>query len=143
MGTAMIGFVGNIAEMTEVNSGFRHVVYSGAKLQLGLMALQPGEDLGGEIHPETDQFYRVEAGKGLMVIDGVTHRVSVGHCALVPGGTHHNLICTGHEPLKVFTICGPAQHLDQVLQQTKADAEAEGQGYDGQTTEREAEVLRV
>lgn len=139
----MIGYVANIEKSTEENTDFRRVLYSGSKLQLVLMSVAPGEELGGEIHAETDQFFRIEEGKGRIVIDGVPHKVEAGDCAVVPAGTHHNLICTGHEPLKIYTIYGPPHHLDQLVQKTKAEADASDEAFEGQATEQAAEVVRV
>ncbi len=79
--------VANIEELTEENSDFRRVLYSGTRLRPVLMSLDPSEELGGEIHPETDQFFRIEDGKGRIVIDGVIHKVEAGDCAVVPAGT--------------------------------------------------------
>ncbi|MGK2941896.1 MAG: cupin domain-containing protein [Immundisolibacter sp.] len=132
----MIGYVANIKELTEDNTDFRCVLYSGSKLQLVLMSLDPGEEIGGEIHPETDQFFRVEEGKGRIVIDGVTHKFKAGDCAVVPAGTHHNLICTGHRALKLYTIYSPPHHRDQLVQKTKAEAEASDDAFEGHATEQ-------
>lgn len=139
----MIGFKGNIEELTEENANFRRVLYSGTKLQLVLMSLAPGEEIGGEIHADTDQFFRIEDGEGRLVIDGTTHKVGPGDGAVVPAGAHHNVICTGHEALKLYTIYGPAHHQDQLVQKTKAEADASDEAFEGQTTETVAETVRV
>lgn len=139
----MIGFSGNIEELTEENTNFRHVLYSGTKLQLVLMSLEPGEEIGGEIHADTDQFFRFEDGEGRLVIDGKPHKVGPGVGVVVPAGAHHNVICTGHEPLKLYTIYGPAHHQDQLVQKTKADAKASDESFAGKTTETKADVVRV
>lgn len=139
----MIGYFGNIEELAEENTDFRRVLYSGAKLQLVLMSLPPGAEIGGEIHADTDQFFRIEDGKGRAVIDGVTHKLGPGDGIVVPAGAHHNVICTGHEPLKLYTIYGPAHHQDQLVQKTKADADASDEAFDGDATEQAAEVVRV
>jgi mannose-6-phosphate isomerase-like protein (cupin superfamily) len=139
----MDGYVANIEGLTEDNSDFRRVLYSGAHLQLVLMSVLPGEELGGEIHTDSDQFFRIEAGKGMIVIDGVTHKVKSGDCAVIPAGAHHNLICTGHDALKVYTLYGPAHHRDQLVQKTKADADASDEAFDGHTTEQAAKTMQV
>ena len=95
----MIGYFEKIEKLAEENTDFRRVLYSGTKLQLVLMSLPPGGEIGGEIHSDTDQFFRIEAGKGRAVIDGVTHKLAPGDGIVVPAGAHHNVICTGHEPL--------------------------------------------
>jgi mannose-6-phosphate isomerase-like protein (cupin superfamily) len=139
----MIGYIGNIEELTDDNSDFRRVLYTGAHLQLVLMSVPPGQELGGEIHADTDQFFRVEDGKGRIVIDGVPHKVGSGDAVVVPAGAHHNVICTGHEPLKLYTIYGPPQHRDQLVQATKSEADASEEKFDGEATEHAAEVVRV
>jgi mannose-6-phosphate isomerase-like protein (cupin superfamily) len=139
----MIGYVANIAELTKVNTDFRRVLYSGLKLQLVLMSVAPGEELDGEIHAEADQFYRIEQGTGRIVIDGVTHKVQPGDCALVPAGAYHNLFCTGHEPLKICTIYGPPHHRDQLVRKTKAEAAASDETFEAQATEHAADVVRM
>ena len=136
----MKGYFGNIEELTEENADFRRVLYSGSKLQLVLMSVAPGEELGGEIHSDTDQFFRIEDGKGMIVVDGVTHKVSEGDGVVVPAGAHHNVICTGHDPLKLYTIYGPPHHRDGLVQKTKADAAATDEAFDA-PTERTAGVV--
>ena len=139
----MNGYFGNIGEMAAENTNFRRVLYSGAKLQLVLMSIDPGSEIGGEIHSDTDQFFRIENGKGCAVIDGVTHKLGRGDGIFVPAGAHHNVICTGHEPLKLYTIYGPAHHRDQLVQNTKAEADASDETFEGQTTEKKAGVVQV
>ncbi len=139
----MIGYVADIEELTEENTDFRRVLYSGSKLQLVLMSVEPGEELGGEIHTDTDQFFRIEDGEGRIMIDGVTHKVKSGDGIVVPAGAHHNLICTGHLPLKVYTIYGPPHHRDQLVQKTKAEADASEEAFEGEATEHVADVVRI
>lgn len=139
----MIGYVANIEELTDENTDFRRVLYSGTKLQLVLMSLEPGTEIGGEIHADTDQFFRIEEGKGMVVIDGVTHKVKAGDGIVVPAGAHHNVICTGHDALKLYTIYGPPHHRDQLVQKTKAEADATEEPFAGQASEQAAEVVRV
>ena len=97
----MIGFFGNIEDLTEKNTDFRRVLYSGTKLQLVVMSVAPSTELGGEIHDDTDQFFRIESGRGMVVIDGALHKVKAGDDIVVPAGAHHNVICTGHEAMKL------------------------------------------
>lgn len=139
----MIGYVENIEELTEENTDFRRVLYSGSKLQLVLMSLEPGEEIGGEIHSDTDQFFRIEDGEGRCVIDGATHKIGPGDGIVVPAGAHHNVICTGHEALRLYTIYGPAHHQDQLVQKTKAEADASDEKFEGHATEQAAETVRV
>ena len=139
----MIGYVANIEELTEENTDFRRVLYSGTHLQLVLMSVAPGEELGGEIHSDNDQFFRIEDGKGMIVIDGVTHKVGSGDGIVVPAGAHHNLICTGHDVLKIYTIYGPPHHRDQLVQKTKAEADASDEDFEGEATEQADEPVRL
>ena len=139
----MIGFTVNIEEQTEANTDFRRVLYSGSRLQLVVMSVAPGEELGGEIHDDTDQFFRIESGKGRIVIDGVPHKVKAGDGVIVPAGAHHNVICAGHDALKLYTIYGPPHHRDQLVQKTKAEADASDEAFDGKATEHPADPVRI
>jgi len=139
----MNGYVANIEDLTEKNTDFRRVLYSGTKLQLVLMSLEPGTEIGGEIHSDTDQFFRIEEGKGRVVIDGTPHKVGPGDGFVVPAGAHHNVICTGHKALKLYTLYGPPHHEDQLVQKTKAQADASDEAFSGAATEQAPEVVRV
>jgi mannose-6-phosphate isomerase-like protein (cupin superfamily) len=129
----MKGFVGDIESLTEDNTDYRRVVYTGRHLQLVLMCLQPGEEVGEEVHEGHDQFFRIEVGEGEVLIDGARNKVAADHGIIVPAGARHNVINTGAGPLKFYTLYGPPEHRDGVLQPTKAD-EAE-EHFDGKTTE--------
>jgi mannose-6-phosphate isomerase-like protein (cupin superfamily) len=130
----MTGYVADIEDLTEANKDFRHVLYTGHNLQLVLMALKPGQDIGAETHATHDQFFRIEQGRGEVVIDGVTHKVRSGTGIVVPAGAHHNLINTGDKPMKVYTIYGPPNHVDQLEQSTKFMAQAPSEHFDGKVT---------
>jgi mannose-6-phosphate isomerase-like protein (cupin superfamily) len=129
------GFVGNIEALTEDNDDFRRVLYTGHNLQLVLMAIPPGEEIGEEIHDDRDQFFRIEAGTGEVWIDGVCNFVKADDGVIVPQGAKHNVIATGSEPLKVYTIYGPPEHIDGTVHKTCADARAAHEHFDGKTTE--------
>lgn len=131
----MKGFVDNIEEMTEHNSDFRRVLYTGKQMQLVLMSIQPGEDIGEEVHPNRDQFFRVEEGEGEAWIDGHKSKVQSDFAILVPAGARHNIKNTGKKPLKLYTLYGPPEHADGTVQVTKADAMASVEHFAGQTTE--------
>ena len=118
----MKAFIGNIEDRTELNRDFRRVLFTGPHLQLVLMSLEPGEELGEEIHHNTDQFFRVEEGKGEAWIDGRMTQVESDMAIVVPAGTRHNLKNTGHKPLKVYTLYAPPEHADGTVHHTKADA---------------------
>jgi len=131
----MKGFVDDIEELTEGNTDFRRVVYTGKHLQLVLMCLQPGEEIGEEVHEDHDQFFRIEEGQGEVWIDGRRSAVKGDVAVIVPAGARHNVVNTGDEPLKLYTLYGPPDHKDGVVHATKADAEASEEHFDGGTTE--------
>lgn len=134
MTTHMKGFVHNIEEATMANNDFRRVLYTGKHSQLVLMNLKPGEEIGSEVHGDTDQFFRFEKGQGKVVIDGVEHSVSDGSAVIVPAGAQHNVVNTSaDENLKLYSIYSPAEHKDGTVHPTKADAVEEH--FDGVTTE--------
>jgi mannose-6-phosphate isomerase-like protein (cupin superfamily) len=129
------GFVDDIEELTERNKTFRHVVYTGHHLQLVVMSLKKGAEIGEEIHVDHDQFFRVEKGKGVVVIDGAKHKVRSGDAVVVPAGVRHNVINTGKKPLKLYTIYGPPDHPDGLTQKKKPDGPPSDEPFDGTTTE--------
>lgn len=132
----MNGFVEDIENLAEENSDFRHVLYTGKYLQLVLMSLKPGEEIGDEVHADRDQFFRVEKGKGHILIDGKTHKIKSDDAIVVPAGARHNLTNTGDKPLKLYTLYGPPNHVDQLIQATKAEASASKEFFAGVTTEQ-------
>jgi mannose-6-phosphate isomerase-like protein (cupin superfamily) len=129
------GFIANIEALTESNKNFRRVLYTGKKLQLVLMALEPGQDIGEEVHDDVDQFFRVEKGEGEVRIDGVATPVKSDDAFIVPAGAKHNVVNTGNEPLKLYTIYAPPEHRDGIVRATKAEAQAGEAHFDGKTTE--------
>jgi mannose-6-phosphate isomerase-like protein (cupin superfamily) len=131
----MKGFVGDIEDQAEDNSDFRRVVYTGKNLQLVLMSLKPGEDIGEEVHKDRDQFFRLEKGKGEVLIDGKRSKIKGDDAVLVPAGVRHNIINTGEKPLRFYTLYGPPEHRDATVHATKADAQRMKEHFDGKTTE--------
>lgn len=132
----MKGFVTNLEQETVANSDFRRVLYTGHHTQLVLMTLQPGEEIGSEVHPNIDQFFRFDEGEGKVVIDGVEHEVRDGFGVIIPAGAEHNVINTSvDKPLKLYTLYSPAEHIDGTIRATKADAIAQPEEFDGKTTE--------
>jgi mannose-6-phosphate isomerase-like protein (cupin superfamily) len=131
----MKGFVGDIEDLTEQDADFRRVLYTGKKLQLVVMALEPGEDIGEEVHSDRDQFFRIEEGKGEVSIDGHTMDVKSDFGILVPAGARHNIRNTGKKPLRLYTLYGPPEHEDGTVHSTKADALRATEHFSGQTTE--------
>lgn len=133
----MKGYHDNIERQTTQNEDFRRVLYTGKHLQLVLMTLQPGEEIGSEVHDDRDQFFRFEEGEGEVAIDDNRHSVADGSGVIVPAGARHNVRNTGQGPLKLYTLYGPPEHKDQVVQSTKAEADARhhDEEWDGATTE--------
>jgi mannose-6-phosphate isomerase-like protein (cupin superfamily) len=122
----MTGYVGSIEKQTLNNSYFRQVVFTGKHAQLVLMCLQPGEEIGSEVHPNVDQFFRIEQGEAKFVFDEIDEKLMRdGDAIVVPAGTHHNVVNTSKKaPLKLYTIYSPPNHPDGTLHKTKAEAEA-------------------
>ena len=136
----MKGYNANIEQLTLENGNFRKVLYTLQGMQLVLMSLKPGEEIGAEVHPENDQFFRFESGKWKVLIDESVYEVEDGSVIIVPKGSNHNVINTSDtEELKMYTIYTPAHHKDGVIHATKAIAEeAEHAGtdeFDGKTSE--------
>lgn len=129
----MKGFVQDIEAIAIGNVNFRRVLYTGRHCQLVVMALKPREEIGAEVHA-LDQFFRVEAGRGDAVLDGTRTAIRAGSAVLVPAGTLHNIINSGTEPLKLYTLYAPPHHRDGVVHATKADAEADTEHFDGRTS---------
>ncbi len=119
----MKGYHSNIEELTLANNYFRQVLYTGAHSQLVLMCLQPGEDIGEEVHGNVDQFFRFEQGEGKAILDGEEVVFKADDVVIVPAGTNHNIINTSMtDPLKLYTIYSPANHPDGTVHKTKAEA---------------------
>jgi mannose-6-phosphate isomerase-like protein (cupin superfamily) len=123
---AMIAFIGPIAKLTLENTDLRRVFYTGKHAQLISMCLAPGEESGGEVHPNVDQFFRIEAGESKFVLNEKQELVvRSGDAVAVPSGMHHNVINTSKAaPLKLFTIYSPPNHPAGKVHKTKAEAEA-------------------
>jgi len=131
----MKGFIVDIEEKAEHNSDFRRVLYTGKEMQLVVMSLKPGEDIGEETHRDTDQFFRVEKGKGEVWIDGARTTIKSDMAIVVPSGARHNIKNTGDKPLKLYTIYAPPEHVDGTVHIQKADAKASKEHFAGVTTE--------
>jgi mannose-6-phosphate isomerase-like protein (cupin superfamily) len=128
----MKGYVTNIEKETLENENYRKVLYTGKSSQLVLMTIQPGDEIGMEVH-DLDQFIRLEAGKATVILDGVEHEVEDDWAVVIPQGTEHNVINTGDEPVRLYSIYSPPEHKDGTLHPTKADDKEEH--FDGVTTE--------
>lgn len=119
----MTGYVSNIEEKTLANNNFREVLFTGKYCQLVVMNLLPGEEIGMEVHPSVDQFFRVEKGTGKVIINGEESEISDGTAIVVPAGTEHNVINTSEtEELKLYTIYSPPNHPPGTIHQTKEEA---------------------
>ena len=133
----MKGYVENIERETLANEDFRRVVYTGKNLQLVLMTLPPGCDIGEEVHEDRDQFFRIEEGRGTIYIDGAPNRVEDDFAVVVPAGARHNVVNDGDEPLRLYTIYGPPEHRHGTVHKDRAQAERdhERDHWDGETSE--------
>jgi len=129
----------DIEEKTKNNPNFRHVLYTGHNTQLVLMSIAPGSEIGSEVHPENDQFFRFEAGQGEVTVDDQTYEVGDGSVVIVPAGAQHNVVnISATESLKLYTLYSPPHHQDGIIRVTKEEAEANEADFDGVTTEQSA-----
>lgn len=121
----MAGYIVSIEKKTLDNNYFRQVLFTGKYVQLVVMCLQPGEDIGNEVHAKVDQFFRIEQGEAAFVFSGKgTHLVKDGDAVTVPAGTYHNVINTSKtEKLKLYTLYSPPNHPDKTVHKTKVAAE--------------------
>ncbi|MGV3504680.1 MAG: cupin domain-containing protein [Adhaeribacter sp.] len=132
----MKGFNTNIEKATLENANFRKVLYTAKNMQLVLMSLKPGEEIGEETHPDNDQFFRFEGGTGKCLVDGHEYDVKDGDVVIIPAGARHNVKNVDNaSALKMYTIYAPPHHKDGLVHPTKEDAEANDPDFDGVTTE--------
>jgi mannose-6-phosphate isomerase-like protein (cupin superfamily) len=131
----MKGFVGDIEKLAEDNDDFRRVIYTGTNMQLVLMSIAPGEEIGDEVHTDRDQFFRVEDGVGEVLIDGNRSKIKDDDAIVVPAGARHNIRNIGNKPLQLYTLYAPPEHRDGTVHATRADAKAAKEHFDGKTTE--------
>jgi mannose-6-phosphate isomerase-like protein (cupin superfamily) len=131
------GYVDDIDRATVENDDFRRVLYTGKNLQLVLMTLQPGEEIGEAVHDDRDQFFRIEEGKGTVYIDGAANEVEDDYAVIVPAGARHNVVNRGSLPLRLYTLYGPPEHRDGTVHTDKAQADADHDNdhWDGETSE--------
>ncbi len=129
----MKGYITNIEKETLENENYRKVLYTSRYSQLVVMVLQPGEEIGMEVHGDIDQFIRIEQGQGKVVLDGAETEVEDDFAIVIPAGTEHNVVNTGVEAMKLYTIYSPPEHKHDVLQAAKADEYEEH--FDGVTSE--------
>jgi len=118
-----MGYADNILDRTLENSNFRKVLYTGKFMQLVVMSLKPGEDIGEEVHQTVDQFFRIEKGEAKVVMNGEETLLTDDMVAIVPAGTLHNVINTSIDmDLKLYTIYSPANHPENTVHATKEEA---------------------
>lgn len=130
------GFKTSIEQETLANENFRKVLYTGEHMQLVLMSLRPGEEIGMETHDENDQFFRFEKGQGKVIIGETEYPVTDGDVVVIPAHTNHNIINISEiESLKMYTIYSPAHHKDGVVRATREEAEKDSPEFDGVTSE--------
>lgn len=115
------GYLTDIEHDTLENQDYRRVLFTGRNLQLVLMNLRPGEEIGREIHEEHDQFIRVEAGVGTVVLNGIENAVKDGSAVIIRAGVEHNLVNTSTEALQLYTLYAPPEHPDSTVHHTKQD----------------------
>lgn len=116
-------YVHNIEDQTMDNDNFRKVVFTGKHLQMVVMVLKPGEEIGTETHDKSDQFIRLEKGEGKAVIDRKEYSIKTDFAVIIPAGTEHNIINTGHIDMKLYTVYSSQEHPDGIVEHTKKDAE--------------------
>lgn len=130
---SMKGYVTNIEEATLENSDYRRVLYTAQHSQLVLMCIDPGDEIGEEVHT-LDQFIRVEAGNAKVIINDEAYVIGAEYAVVIPAGSKHNVINVGEAPLKLYSIYAPPEHKDQTVHRTKADEKEEH--FDGEVTEK-------
>jgi mannose-6-phosphate isomerase-like protein (cupin superfamily) len=128
----MIGYIANIEKATLENTDYRRVLYTAKNSQLVLMNIAPGDEIGEETH-QLDQFIRIEQGQARVTLDGVDHDVQDEFAIVIPAGTKHNVVNTGTQELKLYTVYSPPEHKDGIVEKTKADEIEEH--FDGKTSE--------
>jgi mannose-6-phosphate isomerase-like protein (cupin superfamily) len=119
------GYVTNIEDRTLENDNFREVLFTAPGIQLVLMTIGVGDEIGLETHDDVDQFIRVESGEGKAILDGREHALEDGSAVVIPRGTEHNVVnVSKSEPLKLYSIYTPPEHPDGTVHKTKAEADA-------------------
>ncbi|RJR28160.1 cupin domain-containing protein [Candidatus Microgenomates bacterium] len=118
----MTGFIDDIEKLTKENNNFRKVLFTGKYSQLVVMSLKPGEDIGLETHDNVDQFFRVDEGKGEVIVDGQKSEIGDGFAVVVPAGSEHNIVNTGEVELKLYTIYSPANHSENTVHTSREEA---------------------
>ncbi len=129
----MKGYIGNIEEETKENSNFRKVLYTAKNSQLVVMSIAPGDEIGEEVH-DLDQFIRIEDGEGKVILNDEESEIKDDYAVVIPAGVKHNVLNTGEEPLKLYTLYSPPEHRDGVVHKTREEAMDDEEHFDGETT---------
>ncbi|MDP9408807.1 MAG: cupin domain-containing protein [Actinomycetota bacterium] len=115
----------DIRAVSEANTDFRRVIWTGEHTQLVLMTIPPSGEIGGEVHPDNDQILQFVAGRGRADVAGDSREVGPGDLVVVPSGTEHNFVNTGNGPLVLTTVYGPPDHAPGTVHRTKEEADAD------------------
>lgn len=127
----MKGYKGNIEELVAKNMNFREVIYTAKHTQLVIMSLNPREEIGAEVHKDSDQFFRFESGEGKVIIDDNEYDINGGDIVIVPAGATHNVInVSSNTQLKFYTLYSPPHHRDKVIHKTKQEAENDSEYFE-------------
>lgn len=126
------GYIIDLESETVANTDYRRVLYTAAHLQLVLMHLDPGVEIGEEVH-ELDQFVRIDKGSVHVLLGDTETEISDGYAVVIPAGVRHNFINRGDASVKLYSVYGPPEHKDGLIEKTKADEHEEH--FDGKTTE--------
>jgi mannose-6-phosphate isomerase-like protein (cupin superfamily) len=126
------GYIVHLEEETLNNGDYRRVLYTAEGTQLVLMSLLPGVEIGEETH-HLDQFIRIDQGEATVVLDGEKHTLTDGDAVIIPRGVKHNVVNSGTESVKLYSLYSPPEHRDGTIHRTKADEKEEH--FDGKTTE--------
>lgn len=133
MTTIMKGYITNLEKETKENTDYRRVLYTAHYSQLVLMSIEPGDEIGEEVHG-LDQFIRIEQGEAKVILDGVETEMKDDWAVVIPAGTQHNVINTSEDTvLKLYSVYSQPEHKDGTVHETKADEKEEH--FDGKTTE--------
>jgi mannose-6-phosphate isomerase-like protein (cupin superfamily) len=130
----MKGYIGDIEKETKDNNNFRKVLYTAKNSQLVVMCIQPKDEIGEEVH-DLDQFIRIEDGKGKAILNDVEYEIEDDYAVVIPAGVKHNVVNTGDEPLKLYTVYSPPEHRDGVIHVTREHAMEDEEHFDGKITE--------
>jgi len=120
-----MSYITNIIKETEENNNFRKVLFTGEKSQLVVMSIPPGGEIGEEVHAHVEQTLIFHSGTGTVILDGKEQVIGAGDVVVVTPGTKHNVIASGNEPLKIYTLYAPANHIDGRIHATKEEADAD------------------